>query len=395
MTPSSPTEPEPTPASASDGDADAQDAASEPAAPRRGSHPLGSRVHPGPRRTVLLQQRSPLAIGFMFTVGALIAIALAQTALVAQHILIVIMLALFLALGLNPVVTWLISKGLPRGAAVVTVVFGALAVFALALWAIIPVVIRQLTTLVTDGPVLLQQTRNHPWIRDLDERFDVISRLVAALSDPNLANQLFGGVLGAGQVVVGLLVQGIAMAVLTIYFLASLPMIKKAIYGLAPKSRRSRMRYLCDEVFDKVGDYLSGLFVIVTLAGTGTFIMLMLNGLSEYAIALAVVVALLDFIPLVGPTIGMVIVTVVAFTNSPTQGIIALVYYILYTQSEAYLIYPRVMARSVDVPGVVTVTAALLGGTLLGIVGALIAVPTAAVVLLLWREVVQPHLDST
>ncbi|HIT76967.1 MAG TPA: AI-2E family transporter, partial [Candidatus Avipropionibacterium avicola] len=164
---------------------------------------MGSRVHPGPRRTVLLQQRSPLAIGFMFTVGALIAIALAQTALVAQHILIVIMLALFLALGLNPVVTWLISKGLPRGAAVVTVVFGALAVFALALWAIIPVVIRQLTTLVTDGPVLLQQTRNHPWIRDLDERFDVISRLVAALSDPNLANQLFGGVLGAGQVVVG------------------------------------------------------------------------------------------------------------------------------------------------------------------------------------------------
>src|SRR5699024_3425360 len=131
------------------------------------------------------------------------------------------------------------------------------------------------------------------------------------------------------------------------------------------------------------------------LAGTGTFLMLMLIGLSEYALALAVVVAMLDFIPLVGPTIGMVIVSSVAFVNSPTQGIIALAYYIIYTQTEAYLIYPRVMSRSVDVPGVVTITAALLGGTLMGIVGALVAVPTAAVILLLWHEVVQPRLDSS
>lgn len=407
MTPSSPTEPDPTPVSDGDDPAD-QDAGSGEAGSTEadetpeldesegsGSHPLGSRVHPGPRRTVLMQQRSPLAVGFMFTVGALIAIALAQTAMIAQNILVVIMLALFLALGLNPLVNRLINRGLPRSIAVLTVVLGAVGLFALALWAIIPVATSQLTTLVTDGPALLQATRDHPLVRDLDERFNVISRLVDALGDPNLSNQLFGGVLGAGQIVISLVVQGVAMAVLTIYFLASLPMIQKAIYGLSPKSRRPRMRYLCDEVFEKLGDYLSGLFVIVTLAGTGTFIMLMLNGLGEYALALAVVVALLDFIPLVGPTIGMVIVTTVAFVNSPTQGIIALVYYILYTQSEAYLIYPRVMARSVDVPGVVTVTAALLGGTLLGIAGALIAVPTAAVFLLLWREVVQPHLDSS
>lgn len=361
-----------------------------------GSHALGSRPElPGRRRIVALQSRSPLAIGFAFTIGALLAVALAYTATLAQSVLIVIMLAMFLALGLNPLVQVLANRGLPRPAAVAIVVLVVFSVIGLAIWAIVPVAAKQLATLVTDGPKLLESTRNHPVILDLDNRFKIISKAVEVLSSPDLANQLFGGVLGASQVVINTVVSGITMTVLTIYFLASLPTIKQAIYRLSPKSTRERMRYLSDEIFEKVGSYLSGLFVIVTLAGTGTFLMLMLNGLSEYALALAAVVALLDFIPLVGPSIGMLIVSIVAFVNSPTQGIIALVYYLIYTQAEAYLIYPRVMARSVNVPGVVTITAALLGGTLLGIVGALIAVPIAAVVLLLWREVLQPRLDST
>lgn len=375
----------------------AEDNASTPRPERSssGSHPLGSRV-PRPRRTpVLLQSRNPLAIGFAFTVGALIAIALAQTIIVAQNVLIAILVALFVALGLSPLVAWLHNRGLPRVLAVALVVLVAAGMVALAIWAIVPVVATQLSALVTNGPALLESTRNHPLVHDIDQRFQLIDKLTTFVSSPDLANQLFGGVVGAGQLVINTVVSGVTMTVLTIYFLASLPSIKQAIYRLSPKSRRDRMRYLADEVFEKIGAYLSGLFVIVTLAGTGTFVMLLLNGLSEYALALAVVVAMLDFIPLVGPTIGMVIVSVVAFVNSPTQGIIALAYYIIYTQTEAYVIYPRVMSRSVDVPGVVTITAALLGGTLLGIVGALVAVPTAAVVLLLWREVVQPRLDSS
>jgi len=361
-----------------------------------GSHALGSRPEsPTRRRLVALQSRTPLGIGFAFTIGALLAVALAYTVTLAQSVLIVILLAMFLALGLNPLVTLLTNRGLPRPLAVLIVVLVVFGLIGLAIWAIVPVAAKQLATLVTDGPALLESTRNHPVILDLDNRFQIVSKAVEFLSSPNLANQLFGGVLGAGQIVINTVVSGITMTVLTIYFLASLPTIKQAIYRLSPKSSRERMRYLCDEIFEKVGSYLSGLFVIVTLAGTGTFIMLMLDGLSEYALALAAVVALLDFIPLVGPSLGMIIVSIVAFVNSPTQGIVALIYYILYTQTEAYLIYPRVMSRSVNVPGVVTITAALLGGTLLGIVGALIAVPTAAVILLLWREVLQPRLDST
>lgn len=360
-----------------------------------GSHALGSRPETAPRRSIPLGSRSPLGIGFAFTVGALLAIGLAYTVTIAQPVLIVIMLAMFLALGLNPLVAFLTRRGLPRPLAVLAVVLVVFGLIGLAIWAIVPVAAKQLATLVTDGPTLLQSTRNHPVIQDLDNRFQIVSKATELLSSPDLANQLFGGLFGAGQVLINTVVSGITMTVLTIYFLAAMPSIKQVVYRLSPKSSRERMRYLSDEIFEKVGSYLSGLFIIVTLAGTGTFIMLMLNGLPEYALALAAVVAMLDFIPLVGPSIGMVIVSLVAFVNSPTQGIIALVYYLIYTQAEAYLIYPRVMSRSVNVPGVVTITAALLGGTLLGIVGALIAVPTAAVILLLWREVLQPRLDST
>ncbi len=337
--------------------------------------------------------RSPVAIGFGLTVGGLLALTMAATVVAAHTILTVIVLALFLALGLNPAVDWLTRRRLPRAIAVAAVVVVAVALFSLALWAIIPVAADQLTRLVIDGPSMLNAARDHPLIHDLNDRFGVLDAGLRALNDPGLADDLFGGVLGAGQLVVGVLTRGVALAVLTIWFLASLPLIQRAFHAVAPASNRARVRELSALVFDKVGHYVGGLFVIVTLAGTGTFILLVACGLGEYALVLAVVVALFDFIPLIGPTIGAVIVTTVAFLHSPTLGIIAAVYYLLYTQTEAWLIYPRVMARSIDVPGVVTVTAALVGGTLMGIAGALIAIPTAAIALLLWQEVGQPRLD--
>ncbi|MDN5726933.1 MAG: AI-2E family transporter [Propionibacteriales bacterium] len=346
---------------------------------------------PGPP----LHRQSPFRIGFLFTVGAVLALLLAWTMVVAQSVLIIILLAFFLALGLSPVVTMIERMGLPRWLAVAVVVLAGLGLLSLAVWAVVPVFTKQITTLINEGPALLSSLRDNPELRSLDDRFQVITKASEFLASRDLATQAFGGVLGAGQVLVSTVVSVITMTVLTLYFLATLPSIKRAIYRLSPASRRERLRYLADEIFERVGAYLSGLFVIVTLAGTGTMIFLLIAGLGEYALALAVVVAIVDFVPLVGPTIGLVIVTTVCFVSSPQQGIAALCYYIIYTQFEAYFIYPRVMSRSVSVPGVVTITAALLGGTLLGVVGGLIAIPTAAIILLLLREVVQPRLDST
>ena len=110
--------------------------------------------------------------------------------------------------------------------------------------------------------------------------------------------------------------------------------------------------------------------------------------------ALAFVVALLDVIPMIGATIGAVIVTAIAFAEDPKMGVACVIFYLIYQQVENYVIYPRVMSKSVDVPGSVTVIAALTGAALLGVVGALLAIPTAAAVLMLTREVFVRRQDA-
>src|SRR5262249_40307994 len=114
---------------------------------------------------------------------------------------------------------------------------------------------------------------------------------------------------------------------------------------------------------------------------------LFIVGLGRYAVALAFVVMLTDVIPLIGATIGAVIVCAICFATDVQTGIIAAVFYIAYQQMENYLIYPRVMFPSVEVPGIATVMAALVGASLLGVVGALLAIPTAAAILMIVREV--------
>ena len=122
-------------------------------------------------------------------------------------------------------------------------------------------------------------------------------------------------------------------------------------------------------------------------AGISSLVFLFIVGLGKYAVALAFVVALLDVIPMIGATIGAVVVTAIGFATDPKIGIACLIFYIIYQQVENYVIYPRVMSRSVDIPGAVTVIAALVGAALLGVVGALLAIPTAAAILLLTKEV--------
>jgi predicted PurR-regulated permease PerM len=114
-------------------------------------------------------------------------------------------------------------------------------------------------------------------------------------------------------------------------------------------------------------------------------------GLGQYAVALAAVVTILDVIPMIGATLGAVIVTAIAFATEPRLGLYCLVFYIAYQQFENYVVYPRVMARSVDLPGLVIVIAALVGAGLLGVIGALLAIPTAAAIVLIVREVVLPR----
>lgn len=347
-------------------------------------------------RGFVLARMSPFAIGFFGTLGAVVAYALMTMLGQVQALLVLVVVSLYLALGLNPLVELLNRRGLRRGLGVALVALLSLGVIVLIGSAVVPVFTEQVTTLVTNAPTLLRGLRENQQINDLDARFGIIDKVTTFLSGENLVNNVLGGLLGAGRVVANAVFSIVVTLVLTLYFLASLPSIKDAIYRLAPASRRPRVRYLADEMFRRIGGYLSGMFVVVLCSGTCSFIFMNILGLGKYALALAVLTALLAFIPLIGTNISMVLVALVALSVlGPIHALVTIAYYLLYQQLEAYFIQPRVMRRSVDVPGPVVIVVALAGGLLFGIVGALIAIPTAAALLLLYREVLLPRLDRS
>jgi predicted PurR-regulated permease PerM len=365
-----------------------------PPAPQ-GTDPNAPGQAPGPRPRTPLNLMSPFRIGFVATVGALLAYGLARAVIQAQSILILVVVALFVALGLNPLVRGLTRRGLKRGLAVLVVLVGVLLVFALALFAIVPVFAEQIGNLVRTGPDILQDTLRNPQVNALNERYQVVDRARDALSSGGLATSAFGGLLGAGRAVLGALVSTFTLLILSLYFLVALPAIKDAIVRLSPASRRNRASYLTDQIFLRISSYISGTFVVALIAGVLSYIFLLIIGLGEYALALAVLVAVLDIIPLIGATLAAVVVVIIAFVTSPTAGIAALIFYALYQQFENYVVQPRVFKKAVDVPGAIVVIGALVGGSLLGIVGALLSVPVAAVALLILREVAQPRLDAS
>lgn len=354
-----------------------------------------SRTPPGLHRTrTPLNLMSPLRVGFVGALGVLLAYGLARALIQAQSVLILIVVALFIALGLEPLVRALTRRGLKRGLAVLVVLLGVIAVFVLAGYAVVPVFVEQISTLVRAAPGLLEETLRNRQVNDLNERFQVVSKAQEALSSGSLVAGAAGGVLGFAGAVLGAVFSAFTLLILSLYFLTALPALRSAIVRLSPASGRARTGYLTDQIFTRISSYILGTAVVALIAGVLSYAFLMIVGLREYALALAVLVAIFDIIPLIGALIAAVIVVIVGFTQSATIGIVCLIFYAIYQQFENYVVQPRVFKKAVDVPGALVVIAALIGGTLLGVVGALLAVPVAAIVLLILREVAQPRLDA-
>ena len=215
-------------------------------------------------------------------------------------------------------------------------------------------------------------------------------QLTRRAKDQSLWTSLFGGVLGAGKAVLSGFFSAFTVLVLTLYFLASLPSVKASAYRMVPRSRRQRVTFLSEEITRRVGGYFIGQLGVATINGVCSYLMMSIIGIP-YAAVLAVIVGLLGLIPMIGATIGALVVLVVALFSSTSDAIVVAVYYVLYQQVENYVIAPRVMKRTVSVPGAVTVIAALIGASLLGVLGALLAIPAAAGLLLIYEEVLLPR----
>jgi predicted PurR-regulated permease PerM len=331
--------------------------------------------------------RAPFFVGLNAAFGVAVAYLIVRGIADITTVLVIIGLALFVAIGLNPIIESLVGKGLRRWFAVLFVTLGFVAVVALFTISAASPITHEVQSLVKNYPKYRADlATGKGWAGKLVRKF----HLTGYLKGKSKLKLPIGGVLGAGKMLLSLGVATISIMALTIYFLFALPGVKRLWLSLAPRSRRNRIDLLTTEVFTRVGGFMLGNLVTSLISGILTYVWLLIFGV-KYALVLALFVALFDLIPMVGSTVAGVVVTLVAFTKGVPIGVATGVFYVAYRYLEDYLLNPRVMKRTVKVSPGLTIVATLIGGALLGLVGALVAIPAAATVQLILEEVTIPR----
>lgn len=339
-----------------------------------------------------LDRYSPFLVGFTGALGVFAAWALYEAFLSVWSMVLLIIVSAFLAIGLHPAVARLRGWGLPNGVAVALVGVITIGVVTGMVLALAPPIVEQGSALAEALPEYIDKLKSNSMINGLNSRFDLLDKLKAAATGENATNAV-GGVLGGVGLVLGTVFNVVTAIILTFYFLVAFDRLREGAYRFVPASRRTRARLLGDEMLGRVGSYLSGAVVIAVIAGISSFVFMQITGVP-YAFALALVVALLDLIPQVGASLGAVVVVAVAFFVSVPVGIAAIVFFIAYQQLENWVIYPTVMRKSVNVTDLAAIVSVLIGASLLGVIGALLAIPVCAATQLIVREVVFPRQET-
>lgn len=347
---------------------------------------------------------NPFRTGLFAGLGVITALVIGGAVFSLQTILTYVGAAVFLALGLDPLVTWLEKHRVKRPIAILIALVGVLGIFTGLVLALIPVIVEQISNVVTqiqdnvvpaieDGTYLDWSHRYLPWFP-----IENVSGWATDWFNDN-SEGLTKGVFDTGIAIAAGVFGTIIVTILVIYFTASLGSLKRGVYQLVPATKRSRFVDLSEQISDSVGRYVIGQVSLALCNGVLSFVLLSFifpiwTGPIKYAALLAFIAFLGSLIPLVGTLTASIIIVLSVFLfndfNVPTTILVA-AWYLVYMQVEAYVLNPRIMARAVKVPGVVVVIAALVGGTLLGILGALVAIPVAAAVQLIIREVIVPR----
>jgi predicted PurR-regulated permease PerM len=349
---------------------------------------------------------NPFRVALLATLGVGVGLLLIGSVQTLQTILLYVGTALFLSLGLDPVISFLERRRLPRWAAVLITIVLLLGVFAGILLMVVPIIAGQIAQLVSQIENVVQQGNwdqivvdARQWLEqtfpalDIDTAWGYVQQWYSTVNVTSLGSQIGEGILAfLGSLVVGLGGAFIVL-ILTIYLTASTPSLKSAVYQLVPASKRSRFIDLAEQITDSVGYYVIGQLSLGVINGVLSAIFLTIIG-APFPAVLAVVAFLFSLIPLVGTLTGSTIIVLTCLLpglGSPTTALIAAIYYLVYMQIEAYFISPRIMNRAVSIPGAVVVIAALAGGSLLGLLGALVAIPVAASILIIYRQVIIPR----
>jgi len=343
-----------------------------------------------------LDRAHPFYFGFLAAAGAVIAITMLKAFASASQVFVLIVISLFLAAGLNPAVEFFRRRGLSRKFAVLAVIGCVMAFVGLFAAVVIPPVVKQLDDLIRNAPSLISGLKSNPTLAKLNSHYGIIDsiqkKVSASIHNGQFVMSAFGGVIGVGKAVLSGAISALTILILTLYFLASLPTVTETAYRFVPRSRRERVSKISDAIIRRIGSFVSGQATVAFIAAIFALV-LALSLRIPYPQAIALLVFLCGCIPLVGHILGCTAFTLVALTKSPLTAVIVLVAYLLYIQIENYVIMPRIMRRSLSIPGLVTIIAALVGVSLLGIVGGILAVPIAAAVMLIIDEVVFPRAE--
>ncbi|AYF96819.1 AI-2E family transporter [Protaetiibacter intestinalis] len=348
--------------------------------------------------TPRLLQAGPFRFGFIAATGVLLALALGFAIASLAQALTLIFLALFISLGLKPIVWRLERLGVSRIVALLIVLAGFLVFVGLLVWLVVPVVVDELGKLVHYLPEGLDQIEDQDWFLSLNDTFGgaltgFVTLLQDTLADPNFWVTVGGGALRVGLGIVNGVFSVIFVVALTLYFVIGHDQMKEALVRLVPATKRPGFRELADQIITSVGKYLSGMVILAIMNAAFTFLLLSIVGV-RYAALLAALALPITFIPLVGSVISTIMCTTVALFTSPTAGLITLIALLAYMQLEAYVFTPRIVGKAIQIPGSLVLIGALIGGTLLGLLGALVACPISASLVLIVKKVVMPAQDA-
>lgn len=337
-------------------------------------------------------------VGLLGGLGVLTALVLGNMVATIANIITYVFAAIFIALGLDPVVNFLERHKFKRPLAIMTVVVVFFGVVGGLIWAVTPSLVRQTAHFIQQAPVLLSGISQIDWVIKLDNQFGgAISNALTStgtfLGDSKNWPTMLGGVVKVGLSIFNGFFAGLTIVILSIYFMASLDSFKEWVYKLVPAKSRKNFTSISAQISDSVGRYVMGQVTIAFINATLGFIMMSIAGIP-FPLLLAFIAFVFALIPLVGSITGAVIVSLVALSVSPVTALIVAIYYVIYMQVEAYVISPRVMRKAVDVPGAVVVVGALAGGALLGVLGALVAIPVAASIILVIRQVWMPRQEA-
>ena len=323
-----------------------------------------------------------------------------QIVWVARGVLTWVFIAMFLALALNPAVDWLQSRGLRRGFAVACAYIGALLAIAAIGATFIPTLIDQVNSFVDAVPGYVQDlTSGQGRLGFLERDYQITEKVREAIGEGGAGRVLgvSGTALAITKSVVSAVIAIVTIAFVTLFMLLEGPAWIERLFTLVPAESQARWRAVGNDIYRTVGGYVTGNLVISLIAGVVSTLVLLAMGVP-YAVALGLLVAILDLIPLAGATIAAILVTTVAFLHTTPAGIVVLIFFLIYQQLENHVLQPVVYGRTVKLSPLAVLIAVLIGAELAGVIGALAAIPVAGslqVILLDWLAHRRRRLQAT